>query len=139
MTTKPLEARLGVWQFFVKTYGLFYITLVAPWWLSAQAVQECIENQLTNSYVCSLGPFYELKLQILLLTVLLSLPINDLPYFSPCFLWLMQWEVGKQIVNPIIHLFSLLNSFQLAGGKWVQMHIDMTDTNHCVKTIAQWG
>ena len=51
----------------------------------------------------------------------------------------MQWEVGKQIVNPIIHLFSLLNSFQLAGGKWVQMHIDMTDTNHCVKTIAQWG
>ena len=38
-------------QFFVKTYGLFYITLVAPCWLSAQAVQECIENQLTNSYV----------------------------------------------------------------------------------------
>ena len=28
-----------------ETYGLFYITLVAPSWLSAQAVQ-CIENQL---------------------------------------------------------------------------------------------
>jgi hypothetical protein len=29
-------------------FGLFYITLVAPCWLSALAVQECIENQLTN-------------------------------------------------------------------------------------------
>ena len=53
MTTKPLEVRLTIWQFFVKTYGLFYITLVAPCWLSAQAVQECIENQLTNLYVKS--------------------------------------------------------------------------------------
>ena len=52
MTTKPLEVR---YQFFVKTYGLFYITLVAPCWLSAQAVQECIENQLTNSYVKSVA------------------------------------------------------------------------------------
>ena len=42
-------------QFFVKTYGLFYIILVAPCWLSAQAVQECIENQLTNSYVKSVA------------------------------------------------------------------------------------
>ena len=42
-------------QFYVKTYGLFYITLVAPCWLSAQAVQECIENQLTNSYVKSVA------------------------------------------------------------------------------------
>ena len=55
MTTKPLEVRLTIWQFFVKTYGLFYITLVAPCWLSAQAVQECIENQLTNSYVKSVA------------------------------------------------------------------------------------
>ena len=40
------------------------LTLVAPCWLSAQAVQECIENQLTNSYVKCLSPFYGLKLQI---------------------------------------------------------------------------
>ena len=39
----------------MKTYGLFYITLVAPCWLSAQAVQECIDNQLTNSYVKSVA------------------------------------------------------------------------------------
>ena len=30
----------------MKIYGLSYITLVAPCWLSAQAVQECIENSL---------------------------------------------------------------------------------------------
>ena len=42
-------------QFFVKTYGLFYITLLAPCWLSAQAVEECIENQLTNFYVKSVA------------------------------------------------------------------------------------
>ena len=35
--------------------------------------------------VCSLSPFYGLKLQILLLTVLLSLPINDLPYIKDNF------------------------------------------------------
>ena len=36
---------------------LYYLggPLVAPWWLSAQAVQECIENQLTNSYVKSVA------------------------------------------------------------------------------------
>ena len=48
---KTVKSKITVWQFFVKTYGLFYINLVAPCWLSAQAVQECIENQLTNSYV----------------------------------------------------------------------------------------
>ena len=32
-----------------------HITLVAPCWLLAQAVQECIENQLTNSYVKSIA------------------------------------------------------------------------------------
>ena len=44
-----------VWQFFVKTYGLFYTTLVATCWLSAQAVQVCMENQLTNPYVKSVA------------------------------------------------------------------------------------
>ena len=34
MTTKPLEVRLTIWHFFVKTYGLFYISLVVPCWLS---------------------------------------------------------------------------------------------------------
>ena len=34
----------------VQLNGLFYITLLAPCWLSVQEVQECIENQLTNSY-----------------------------------------------------------------------------------------
>ena len=47
---KTVRSKILVWQFFVKTYGLFHITLVAPCWLSAQAVQERIENQLTNSY-----------------------------------------------------------------------------------------
>ena len=54
MTTKLLELRT-VWKFFVKTYGLFYITLLAPCWLSAQEVQECIVNQETNSYVKSVA------------------------------------------------------------------------------------
>jgi hypothetical protein len=48
---KTVRSKIRVWRFFVKTYGLFYITLVAPCWLSAQTVQEYIENQLTNSYV----------------------------------------------------------------------------------------
>ena len=46
---KTVRNKITVWQFFVKTYGLFDITLVAPCWLSAQAVQECIENQQTLS------------------------------------------------------------------------------------------
>ena len=50
MTTKPLEVRFNNLTVLCETYGLFYITLVAPCWLSAQAVQECIENQLTNSH-----------------------------------------------------------------------------------------
>ena len=62
---KSIRGKIPVWQFFVKTYGLLYITLVAPCWLSAQTVQESIENQLKNSYVksevCSLIPFYGLK------------------------------------------------------------------------------
>ena len=52
---KTVWSKIRVWQFFVKTYGLFYITLVTDCWLSAQAVQECIENQLKNSYVKSVA------------------------------------------------------------------------------------
>ena len=52
---KTVKSKITVLQFFVKTYGLYYIILVAPCWLSAQAVQECIENQLTNSYVKSVA------------------------------------------------------------------------------------
>ena len=58
------------------------LTLWPYFWISAQAVQECIENQLTNSLceVYSLSLFYGLKLQLILLqTVLLSLPFNNLP------------------------------------------------------------
>ena len=65
-------------------WTISYFTLVAPFWLSAQAVEDFIENQLTNSHVKSvayLSLSYGLKLHILLLTALLSLPINDLPYF----------------------------------------------------------
>ena len=81
---KAVRSKISEWQFFVKTYGLFYITLVAPCWLSAQAVQEYIENQLILCEVCSISLFYRLKLQlILLLTVLLSVPINDLSYQNP--------------------------------------------------------
>ena len=64
-------------------WTISYFTLVAPFWLSAQAVEDFIENQLTNSHVKSvayLSLSYGLKLHILLLTALLSLPINDLPY-----------------------------------------------------------
>ena len=53
---KTVRSKINnIWQFFVKTYGLFYITLLAPSWLSAQAVQDCIENQLTNSFVKSVA------------------------------------------------------------------------------------
>ena len=52
---KTVRSKITVWQLFVKTYGLFYITLVATCWLSAQAVQECMENQLTNPYVKSVA------------------------------------------------------------------------------------
>ena len=52
---KTARSKILDWLFFVKTYGLFYITLVAPCWLSAQAVQECIENQPKNSYVKSVA------------------------------------------------------------------------------------
>ena len=48
-----VRSKITVWQFFVKTYGLFYIALVIP--CSAQAVQECKENQPTNSYVKSVA------------------------------------------------------------------------------------
>ena len=30
----------------LRTYGLFYMTLVPPRWLSAQAIQECIDYEL---------------------------------------------------------------------------------------------
>ena len=33
-----------------------YFILVPSCLLSAQAIQECIENQLTNSYICSTEP-----------------------------------------------------------------------------------
>ena len=52
---KSVRSKINNLTVLCETYGLFYITLVAPCWLSAQAVQECIENQLTNSYVKSVA------------------------------------------------------------------------------------
>ena len=52
---KTVRSKILDWQFFVKIYGLFYITLLAPCLLSALAVQEFIENQLTNFYVKSVA------------------------------------------------------------------------------------
>ena len=52
---KTVRSKINNFTVLCETYGLFYITLVAPCWLSAQAVQECIENQLTNSYVNSVA------------------------------------------------------------------------------------
>ena len=54
---KTVRSKTLDWQFFVKTYGLFHITLVAPCWLSAQAVQECVENQLIDDlpYLVEIG------------------------------------------------------------------------------------
>ena len=67
MATKPLEGRLALASVhktdlsyskinnltvLCETYGLFYITLVAPCWLSAQAVQEIN---------CSLSLFMDLS------------------------------------------------------------------------------
>ena len=48
---KTVGSKILDWQFFVKTYGLFYIALLAPCWLSAQAVQEYIENQLHTYFI----------------------------------------------------------------------------------------
>ena len=60
--------------------------LVAPCWLSAQAVQECIENQLTNSYVKSVALSVLWTKATVNLTsngfVVITPPINDLPYLA---------------------------------------------------------
>ena len=52
---KTVRSKVNNLTVLCENYGLFYITLVAPCWLSAQAVQECIENQPTNSYVKSVA------------------------------------------------------------------------------------
>ena len=53
---KTVRSKILDWQFFVKIYGLFYITLLGlACLLSALAVQEFIENQLTNFYVKSVA------------------------------------------------------------------------------------
>ena len=51
--------------------------LVAPCWLSAQAVQECIENQLKNSYVKFVAEVHVMDRSAT--SDQMSLPINDLP------------------------------------------------------------
>ena len=63
---KTIRSKITLWQFFAKTYGLFYITLVAPCWLSVQAVQECIETLPKLLYDQATSDQ-------------MSLPINDLP------------------------------------------------------------
>ena len=45
---KTVRNKILDWQFFVKKPMAYFIL---PCWLSPQAVQECIENQLKNSYV----------------------------------------------------------------------------------------
>ena len=52
---KTVRSKITYLTVLCETYGLFYITLVAPCWLSAKLVQECIENQLINSYVKSVA------------------------------------------------------------------------------------
>ena len=71
---KTVRNKILDWQFFVKTYGLFYITLLG---LSPQAVQECIENQLKNSYVKFVAEVHFMDRSAT--SDQMSLPINDLP------------------------------------------------------------
>ena len=60
--------------------------------------------------VCSLSPFYGLKLQILLLTVLLSLPINDLPYIFVNFVFEFDCYCYLQDCKGFLQKFLLVYS-----------------------------
>ena len=43
---KAIRSKINNLTVLCETYGFFYITLVAPCWLSTQVVQEGKENQL---------------------------------------------------------------------------------------------
>ena len=62
MTTKPLEVRLTISHFFLKTHVLFYITLLAHSSGSSRMYRKSTDKLLCEA--CSSSLFYGLKLQI---------------------------------------------------------------------------
>ena len=56
-----------MWQFREKTYGLFYITSVPTWWLSAQAVKEFIDFKLKSAVKTLM--YYRTNCRVFIITV----------------------------------------------------------------------